>query len=76
MSSLCRYLNVTRAGFYAWLKREPSQRCVDDARLQARIINVHRGSHETYGSPRIHRALRTEGVAVGRKRVARLMREA
>ena len=76
MSVLCRVLGVTRGGFYAWFNRSPSQRSIDDARLQARIIAVHQDSREAYGSPRVHRALRTEGFAVGRKRVARLMRDA
>jgi transposase InsO family protein len=73
---LCRQLNVTRGGFYAWLQRAPSQRRAEDARLQARISDIHQGSHGAYGSPRIHRALRTQGIAVARKRVARLMRDA
>ena len=52
-----------------------SKQARGDLALKAKIEAVHRASHETYGSPRVHRELRTQGIAVGRKRVARLMRE-
>lgn len=72
----CRLLGVSRSGFYAWRNRLPSQRERRDRRLQAEIAAIHKGSQATYGSPRIHRALRERHKLVSRKRVARLMREA
>jgi len=65
---------VSRSGFHAWLRRQPSKRWVSDVRLAELIHQVHAESDGTYGSPRIHAELRHRGVRVGRKRVERLMR--
>ena len=67
---------MTRSGYYAWRDRDPSARTRRDERLLGRIRGIFEASEGTYGSPRIHAALRQAGVRVGRKRVARLMREA
>jgi len=64
------------SGYYAWLKRAPSKRAREDAILSDRIRDIHLRSRNTYGTPRVHEELRDEGVRVGRKRVARLMRAA
>jgi transposase InsO family protein len=71
---MARLLEVSASGFYAWLGRGPSKRARSDAELLARIRAIHARSHGTYGMPRIHAELTTQGVHVGRKRVARLMR--
>jgi putative transposase len=74
---MCRVLGVSRAGFYAWLGREPSARAREDECLTERIREIHKENREVYGSPRIHAELRlADGVLVGRKRVERLMRAA
>lgn len=73
---LCRFLKVSASGFYAWLKRKVSRRQHSDTVLTERIIRIFKASRETYGSPRVHQALKRQGVHVGRKRVERLMREA
>jgi putative transposase len=73
---LCRRYGVSRSGFYDWRRRGEPQRCRTDRVLRARIARIHRDSRGTYGSPRVHWALRREDVRVGAKRVARLMREA
>jgi putative transposase len=72
----CRTLGVSRAGYYAWQGRLPSARARADAELTAVIHGLHAASRGTYGSPRIHADLRAEGRRHGRKRVARLMRQA
>lgn len=76
VSRLCSVLNVTRQGYWAWKHRPPSRRRVEDERLKPRILEAWNASDRTYGAPRLHAELRLgDGVAVGRKRVARLMRE-
>lgn len=72
---MCRLYEVTRGGYYAWRTRQPSARSEENQRLLGCIERVHAQSHETYGSPRIQRALCDQGVRVGRNRVARLMRK-
>lgn len=73
---MCRVLEVSTSGYYAWLKRTPSRRAQEDQALTERIKRIHKRSKGTYGAPRIHAQLAQEGVHVGRKRVARLMRAA
>jgi putative transposase len=76
VSLLCSVLGVTRAGYYAWRQRGPSRRALDDAELASLIGRVFVDSLETYGAPRVHAELReAHGIRVGRKRVARLMRQ-
>jgi putative transposase len=74
--TLCRVLGVSPSGFYAWQGRPASRRALDDAVLTERIRAMHAASDGCYGSPNIHAELRDEGTRVGRKRVARLMRQA
>ena len=74
---MCRLLGVSASGFYAWRSRGRSTRAIEDIALTARIHAIHRRSRETYGAPRIRAELAdAQGVRVGRKRVARLMRAA
>jgi len=70
----CRVLGVSRGGFYAWLRRPESRRARENRDLVQRIRRIHQGRRRTYGSPRVHGALATEGVRCGENRVARLMR--
>ena len=73
---MCRTLGVSTSGYYAWCRREPSARSCVDETLGRRIVEIHAASRGTYGVPRIHADLAADGVAVGRKRVSRLMRRA
>ena len=76
ISRLCKVLGVTRQGFYAWRRRGPSLRQLGDEELKRLIVQIYDGSHQTYGAVRINDELREDhDVRVGRKRVARLMRE-
>ena len=74
--AMCQVLEVSRSGFHAWRIREPSERSKADAVLLDRMRAIHEGSRGTYGAPRVHAELIDEGVRVGKKRVARLMRAA
>ena len=76
IATLCRVLDVSPSGYYAWQRREPSARAQQDAALQHVVHAIHRDSRGTYGAPRIHAELAARRVRVGRKRVARLMRSA
>ena len=72
---LCKALEVSESGYYAWKSREPSQHCREDARLSADIQQIFLEHRQAYGSPRIHAVLKARGVACGRKRVVRLMQQ-
>ena len=73
---LCEHLKISAGRYYAWRCRKPSVRLAEDQRLLAQIQRIYTNNHEAYGSPRVHQALRQQGIFVGRKRVERLMREA
>jgi putative transposase len=73
---LCRMLGVSKSGYYAWRGRPPSERRRRDALLTEKIREIHSGSRETYGYPRVHAELHSLGIVCGRRRVARLMRAA
>jgi putative transposase len=75
ISRLCKVLGVTREGFHAWRRRGPSLRQLGDQELKGLIVQIYDGSLQTYGAPRVQLDLADQHVHVGRKRVARLMRE-
>lgn len=75
ITTMCRVLEVSRAGYYAWRALPLCQRVKDDAVLAARIREIHTGHRRAYGSPRVHQELRGLGFRCGKKRVARVMRE-
>jgi putative transposase len=74
ISVMCRVLDVSNSGYYAWTKRLPSSHTQTDALLGDRIEAISLRSRSTYGRPRIHADLKDDGIRVGGKRVARLMR--
>jgi putative transposase len=71
---MCRVLEVSTSGYYAWVKREPSERARADEVLRKKIEGIYRESRGTYGRPRVHAELKEDGVQVGCKRITRLMR--
>ena len=75
VSTMCRLLGVSTSGFYSWLNRPVSERQRTDADLLLRIRRSHERSDGTYGMPRIYEDLAEEGIRVGPKRIARLMRQ-
>jgi len=72
---MSRVFDVSRSGFYAWLKRPPSLKRQSDERLKVAIKVAHPRSRETYDVPRLQPELAAGGFAAGRDRIARLWRE-
>lgn len=75
ISRMCKILGVSQSGFHAWKSRPACQRQRQDLVLLAHVRSAFRLSNGTYGSPRMTRELQDEGFAVGRRRIARLMRK-
>jgi transposase InsO family protein len=75
ISEMCRVLGVSRSGYHDWARRDPSPRELTDGQLAVEIEAIWECSARTYGAPRVHRWLRRQGFRVGRKRVARIMRD-
>lgn len=73
---MCRLLKVSKSGYYAWRSRPESDHAKIDRHLLPKIHRIHEASFGTYGSPRVKAELNDEGVNIGRRRVARLMRSA
>jgi putative transposase len=77
VSRACELLGVDRSGFWKWETRPPSQRDLSDAWLTEKIKQIHLENRGVYGARRIHAELRmVHDIRVGKKRVARLMRQA
>ena len=73
---MCRVLEVSTSGYYAWRSRPASKRAREDAVLLRRIRTIHAASRETYGVPRVYKEFVENNESVGRDRIARLMRRA
>jgi len=75
VEEMCRVFEVSRSGYYRWIKRKPSQRELENQRLDAQIGEIFAGSKGRYGSPKVTRELQDRGHRVGKNRVARRMRQ-
>lgn len=71
---MCRVLDVSASGYYAWRQRGPSARQKANEAMVERIRAIHAESDATYGSPRVHAELAAQGIECNKKRVERLMR--
>ena len=76
IKKMAKILRVSRSGYYAFIKRSESERSKANNLLTNKIICIHNASRQTYGSPRIHAELKSQGESCSRKRVARLMHKA
>lgn len=73
IATMCQLLDVSRNGFYDWRNRPPSATAQRQATLAKHIQKVHDDSRQTYGSPRVHRALQAQGIDCCENTVARIM---
>ncbi len=76
VKTMCRVLEVSVSGYYAWCQGCPSERSKANAELSTQIELVYRTHRRVYGSPRVHAVLKTQGINCGRKRIVRLMHQA
>jgi transposase InsO family protein len=76
LPTMCEVLAVSKSGYFAWRDGRDSPRRSQDRALSVHIQAIHRQSRQTYGSPRIYQELKATGVAIGKKRVERLMKAA
>lgn len=74
IKTMCGALEISRAGYYAWLREPVSNRAKEDARLLRLILASYKASHGVYGSTRIFLDLREAGETCSKHRVARIMR--
>ena len=72
---MCRILNVSRSGFYAWLKRPESPTEQANHSLIGLIKQVYQTSKGAYGAPRIYADLKAQGFRYGKNRIAKLMKQ-
>lgn len=72
---MAQVLEISRAGFYAWLKRPSSQRAQEDERLKVAVLAAHRKARETYGTRRLWKDLREDGWLLSSDRLTRLRKE-
>jgi transposase InsO family protein len=75
IKSMCEVMKVSRSGYYAWERRQPSLRQRGNEELLRQIREIHHQSRSLYGSPRITAELKRQGYRCGKKRVARIMKE-
>jgi transposase InsO family protein len=73
LSLLCRVLQVSRSGYHAWRRREPSARAQANETILAAITQLRQGPERAYGSPRLTPELQARGLTCSENRVARLM---
>jgi putative transposase len=72
---LCKALNISVSGYYAWLNREPSKRVQEDARLKVEIEAAHKRTRGTCGSERLQQDMEEHGVKAGICRIRRIRKE-
>lgn len=72
---MCRVFSVSRSGYYSWRRRPESRRAIENRRLDVHIKSIYTKHKGRYGSPKITVELKDMGIAVGKNRVARRMKE-
>lgn len=75
VKKMAQILGISRSRYYIWLKASLTDHERHDKDLGELIERIHRDNRGVYGSPRIYREIKAEGVPCSRKRVARIMHE-
>ena len=75
LTVMCRVLEVSQSGYYAFVSRRPSKRAQENARLEMAIHAAHRRTRETYGPERLQDELKDEGIKAGVGRIKRLRKK-
>ena len=76
MEKMSAMLHISRSSYYQFIQAIPSKRALENKRLLGKVKTIHEDSRQTYGSPRIHAALRSQGETCSRKRVSKIMKKA
>ena len=72
---MCRMLNLSSSGYYAWLNRKSSQRAQEETRLEVEIKAAHKRTRETFGPERLQHDLAAHGIKVGICRIRRIRKK-
>jgi putative transposase len=72
---MCQVLDVSKSGYYSWLKRKSSKQKIRKTALTAKITRIHVESRKIYGSPKITEILQQKGETVSQKTVSNIMKE-
>ncbi|MFP5080948.1 IS3 family transposase [Pedobacter sp. JCM 36344] len=75
IGKMCSVFQVSRGGFYTWLKGKLSNRSIENQMLEQAILEAFQNSKSIYGSPRITRVLNKKQIKVSRPVVARIMKK-
>jgi putative transposase len=76
ITSMCRFMGVSKSAYYGWLQRKPTRREQSDDKLMPIIQSIFAKSRATYGTRRIRQTLQRKDLPVGRRRIGRLMHAA
>lgn len=72
---MCKVLKVSRSSYYKYLNKKPSNRELENTKIEKEIINIHKASKNRYGAFKINESLKTLGITISLKRTQRLMRK-
>ena len=70
---MCKVLKVPRSSYYKYLNKKPSNRELENAMIEKKIINIHKASKKRYGAIKINESLKTLGITISIKKTQRLM---
>lgn len=72
---MCKVLKVSRSSYYKWLNKKPSNREIENKKIEEKIIDIHKESKNRYGAVKINEALKSLGTTISLKKTQRLMKK-